>query len=316
MVEEVRRKFAPFSGTRIATKGVRGKTLRGQNATHDQNGEKFPMSISVNTNYGAMVALQNLNATTKQLEITQQRINTGLKVAGPKDNGAIFAIAQGMRSDVQNFNSVTNSLNRAISVVDTGVAAGTAVSDLLKEMKEKALAAKDTAIDANARAAYNAEFTALRDQITKTLSNATFDGSTLVTGSTNITALANTDGTSAITATARNLSLGGSLVTVAAAGNVSTQAAASTMVATIETSLNNLNLALAQLGTDSKKLSIHKDFVAKLSDELQNGIGNLVDADVATESARLQSLQTKQQLGISALSIANQAPTVLLSLFR
>ncbi len=274
------------------------------------------MAISVNTNYGAMVALQNLNATNKQLETTQQRINTGLKVAGPKDNGAIFAIAQGMRSDVQNFNSVTNSLNRAISVVDTGIAAGTAVSDLLKEMKEKALAAKDTAIDANARAAYNAEFTALRDQITKTLSNATFDGSTLVTGSTNITALANTDGTSAITATARNLSLGGSLVTVAAAGNVSTQAAASTMVATIETSLNNLNLALAQLGTDSKKLSIHKDFVVKLSDELQNGIGNLVDADVAVESARLQSLQTKQQLGISALSIANQAPTVLLSLFR
>jgi flagellin len=274
------------------------------------------MAISINTNYGAMVALQNLNATSAQLQESQNRINTGMRVSGPKDNGAIFAIAQGMRSDVQAFNSVTNSLNRAISVVDTGVAAGTAVSDLLKEMKEKALAAKDTAIDANARAAYNAEFVALRDQIAKTLSNATFDGSTVVTGSTNLAALANTDGTSAITATARNLSLGGSIVTVAAAGNVSTQAAASTMVATIETSLNNLNLALAQLGTDSKKLSVHKSFVSKLSDELQNGISNLVDADVATESARLQALQTKQQLGISALSIANQAPTVLLSLFR
>ena len=77
-----------------------------------------------------------------------------------------------------------------------------------------------------------------------------------------------------------------------------------------------MNLALAQLGTDSKKLGIHKEFVSKLADELTNGIGNLVDADVAVESARLQSLQTRQQLGISALSIANQAPTVLLSLFR
>lgn len=276
------------------------------------------MAISVNTNYGAMVALQNLNATTKQLEVTQQRINTGLKVAGPKDNGAIFAIAQGMRADVQGFNSVTNSLNRAISVVDTGVAAGQAVSDLLKEMKEKALAAKDGAIDANARAAYNAEFTALRDQITKTLSNASFDGSNLVNtgGAATVQALGNADGTSFVTATGRVLSLGGSIVTVAATNTISTTAKASTMIATIESSLNALNLALAQLGTDSKKLSIHKEFVAKLSDELQNGIGNLVDADVATESARLQSLQTKQQLGVSALSIANQAPTVLLSLFR
>lgn len=273
--------------------------------------------LSVNTNYGAMVALQSLNATSSQLDEVQSRINTGLKINGPKDNGAIFAIAQGMRADVQGFNSVNNSLNRAISVVDTGVAAGQTVSDLLKEMKVKALAAKDSSIDANARTAYNAEFVALRDQITKTLSNAGFDGSNVVNG-TNATvqALANADGTAFVTATGRNLSLGGSIVTIATTSTISTAAKASTMIATIESSLNALNLALAQLGTDSKKLGVHKTFIAKLSDELERGIGNLVDADVATESARLQSLQTKQQLGIQALSIANQAPTVLLSLFR
>ncbi len=272
---------------------------------------------SVNTNYGAMVALQNLNATNKALADVQNRVNTGLRVSGPKDNGAIFAIAQGLRTDVQALNSVQNSLNRAISVVDTGIAAGTAVADLLKEMKEKALAAKDSSIDANARAAYNADFVALRDQVTKTLANATFDGANLVTSTTsNIQAFANADGTSFVTATGRNMSLGGSIVTVAAAGVVSTAATASTMVATIETSLNNLTLALAQLGTDSKKLGIHKAFMSKLSNELENGIGNLVDADLATESARLQALQTKQQLGIQALSIANQAPSVLLGLFR
>lgn len=272
---------------------------------------------SVNTNYGAMVALQNLNATNKMLEDVQNRVNTGLRVSGPKDNGAIFAIAQGLRTDVQALNSVQNSLNRAISVVDTGIAAGQSVGDLLKEMKEKALAAKDTSIDANARAAYNADFVALRDQVTKTLANAVFDGANLVTSTTtNIQAFANADGTSFVTATGRNLSLGGSIVTVAAAGNVSTAAAASTMVATIESSINALNLALAQLGTDSKKLGIHKSFMAKLSDELENGIGNLVDADLAKESARLTSLQAKQQLGIQALSIANQGPSILLSLFR
>jgi flagellin len=273
--------------------------------------------LSINTNYGAMVALQTLNSTSSQLAEVQNRIATGLKVNGPKDNGAIYAIAQGMRADVQAFNSVNNSLNRTISVVDTGVAAGQAVSDLLKEMKEKALSAVDSAIDQNAREAYNAEFVALRDQIATTLANAKFDGSNLVDGTnSNMQALANTDGSSFITATGRDMSLGGSIVTVAAADTITNAVDADAMITAIDSSLDSLNLALAQLGTDSKKLGVHKNFIGKLSDELQNGIGNLVDADVATESARLQSLQTKQQLGVQALSIANQAPTVLLSLFR
>jgi flagellin len=110
--------------------------------------------------------------------------------------------------------------------------------------------------------------------------------------------------------------LGGSIVTVATTSTISTAARASTMITTIEASLNALNLALSQLGTDSKKVTLHKDFIGKLSDELEHGIGNLVDADLARESARLQSLQTKQQLGIQALSIANQAPQVILNLFR
>ncbi|MEQ1864411.1 MAG: flagellin [Micropepsaceae bacterium] len=273
--------------------------------------------LSINTNYGAMIALQTLNSTSSQLAEVQNRIATGLKVNGPKDNGAIYAIAQGMRADVQGFNSVNNSLNRTISVVDTGVAAGQAVSDLLKEMKEKALAAVDSAIDQNAREAYNAEFVALRDQIATTLANASFDGSNVVDGTNaNIQALANTDGSSFITATGRDLSLGGSIVTVASGDTITNAVDADAMITAIDASLDSLNLALAQLGTDSKKLGVHKGFIGKLTDELQNGIGNLVDADVATESARLQSLQTKQQLGVQALSIANQAPTILLSLFR
>jgi flagellin len=272
--------------------------------------------LSVNTNYGAMVALQNLNRTNSELNTTQNAINTGLKVSGPKDNGAIWAVAQSMRMDVQAYNAVTQSLNRTLSVVDTGIAAGTNVSDMLKEMKEKALAARDTTIDASARAAYNADFAALRDMITKTLSNAAFDGSNLINGATNLAALANADGTTFITVSARNMSLGGSIVTLASTATISTSTKAAAAITTIETSLNNLNLALSQLGTDAKKVNLHKTFVSKLMDELNNGIGNLVDADLAKESAKLQALQTKQQLGVQALSIANQAPQAILSLFR
>lgn len=273
--------------------------------------------LSVNTNYGAMIALQNLNKTNSELDKVQNNINTGLKISGPKDNGAVWAIAQSMRMDVQAFGAVTQSLNRTLSVVDTAVAAGTTISDLLKEMKEKALAARDPSIDINSREAYNADFVALRDQITKTIQNALFDGTNLLDGSTSqVLALANAEGDSFITVTARNLSLSGSVVSLTSTATISTATKASSAISTIETSLNALNLALSQLGTDAKKVGLHKNFVAKLSDELETGIGNLVDADLAKESARLQSLQTKQQLGIQALSIANAAPQSILSLFR
>jgi flagellin len=273
--------------------------------------------LSVNTNYGAMIALQNLNKTNSELDSVQNHINTGLKIAGPKDNGAVWAIAQNMRMDVQAYNAVTQSLNRTLSVVDTSIAAGTTISDLLKEMKEKALAARDPTIDANSREAYNADFVALRDQITKTLDNASFDGTNLLDGSTSqVLALANAEGDGFITVTARDLSLSGSVVTLASTATISTATKASSAISTIESSLNALNLALSQLGTDAKKVGLHKSFVAKLSDELNTGIGNLVDADLAKESAKLQALQTKQQLGIQALSIANSAPQSILSLFR
>jgi len=273
--------------------------------------------LSVNTNYGAMIALQNLNKTNSELDMVQNHINTGLKIAGPKDNGAVWAIAQNMRMDVQAYGAVTQSLNRTLSVVDTSLAAGTTISDLLKEMKEKALAARDPTIDANSREAYNADFVALRDQITKTLDNASFDGTNLLDGSTTqVLALANAEGDGFITVTARDLTLSGSVVTLASTATISTATKASSAISTIESSLNALNLALSQLGTDAKKVGMHKSFVAKLSDELNTGIGNLVDADLAKESAKLQALQTKQQLGIQALSIANSAPQSILSLFR
>jgi flagellin len=273
--------------------------------------------LSVNTNYGAMVALQNLNSTAKALATTQSVINTGLKISGPKDNGAIYAIAQGMRADVASYKAVSDSLNRAISATDTAVSAGEAISDLLTEMKEKALAASDASIDSNARAAYNEDFVALRDQITEVLEAAKFDGVNLIDGSTNgINALANVTAGSVLTVAAQSLSMGGSILTLSATGAVSTQASASAMIATLDTSIDNLNLALSKLGTAGKKLEIQKTFVGKLSDELERGIGNLVDADMATESAKLQALQTKQQLGVQALSIANQAPSAVLGLFR
>ncbi|WP_291844768.1 flagellin [Maricaulis sp.] len=272
---------------------------------------------TINTNAGAMVALQSLNQTNRDLETVQARINTGLVVGSAKDNGGVYAIAQSMRADVRGYSAVSQSLDLSASTVDVALAGGEALSDLLVEMKEKALAASDSSLDQASRDALNEDFKALRDQIGKIVETAEFNGTNLIDGSkSQISALANANGSSTITIAAEDLSLGGGVVTLAATASFASAGDAGTLVATIETSLDNLNASLARLGTGSKSLGVHKAFVGKLSDALEKGIGNLVDADLAKESANLQSLQVKQQLGVQALSIANSAPATILGYFR
>jgi flagellin len=279
--------------------------------------EGQPMVMSVNTNVGAMIALQNLNATNAQLATTQNRINTGKSVATAKDNGAIWAIAQGQRAEIGALSAVKQSLDRGVAAVDVALAAGETVSDLLLQMKEKALAATDASLKTAARAALNEDFVALRDQIASVTANAEFNGVNLLeSGATGFQALANAQGTSTLTVGAEVMALGSANVTVTASQSISTLSDATAAMADVTASIDLVSGALARLGTKSKALSTHITFVGKLSDALESGVGNLVDADLAKESAKLQALQTKQQLGVQALGIANQTPQLVLSLFR
>jgi flagellin len=275
------------------------------------------MSFSVNTNTGALVALQYLNNTQSQLNVVQSQINSGLKVASARDDGSTFAIAQNQRGAVAGYAAVTDSLSRGTSAVDVALSAGQSISDLLIQLKTKALSAADSSLDTASRQALNQDFVALRDQITTIVKNASFNGINLVDGSTTqITALASSDGTRRITTSAQKLALSGTIVTLTQTATISTSTKASTLVATLQKSLTNVNSSLAKLSSGAKKFSIQATFSQKLADTLTAGIGNLVDADLAKSSALLQSLQVKQQLGVQALSIANQAPQTILSLFR
>jgi len=275
------------------------------------------MSFSVNTNAGALVALQNLSVTQSQLQTTQNRINTGLKVASAKDNAAIFGIAQNQRATSNALNSVISSLQRGQSTVDVALSAGSSVSDLLNQMKEKALAAVDVTLDTTSRAALNNEFISLRNQITTVTSNAVFNGANLIDGgATQIQAIANESGSQVISVAHQSLALAGANVTVTAAASIGTTAAASIQIAALNASIANVSSALGKLGTGSKALASHQTFITNLQNSIDVGIGNLVDADLAKESANLQALQTKQQLGIQALSIANQSSSILLGLFK
>ncbi len=275
------------------------------------------MVMSVNTNVGAMIALQNLNATNAQLATTQSRINTGKSVANAKDNGAIWAIAQGQRAEIGALNAVKQSLDRGVAAVDVALAAGETVSDLLLQMKEKALAATDASLTTSARSALNEDFKALRDQIASVTTNAEFNGINLLeTGATGFQALANAQGTSTLTVGAEVMALGSTTVSVATTQSIETLTKATASLTAVSNSIDAVSGALARLGTKSTALSTHITFVRTLSDALESGVGNLVDADLAKESAKLQALQTKQQLGVQALGIANQTPQLVLSLFR
>ena len=232
---------------------------------------------SINTNYGAMVAAQHFAATGRELDKVQNRVTTGLKIASAKDNGAVWAVALTQRADSKALDARLNSLNRQQAIADVGLAAGETIMAALTEMK--ALAA---AIEAGGTTtAYQNDYTAMAAEITAAVAAATFDG------------------TAALTAPGTTLN-----------------AAAGATAANVQAVIDAWAGALQTVGTNAKSYERQLAFTQKLQDALEAGAGNLVDADMAKESAKLTALQTKQQLGVQALSIANQASGVLVSLFR
>lgn len=272
---------------------------------------------SINTNVASMQAIAAFNAINAELFEVQTRITTGRKVNGPKDNPAVWAIAQNQRSELRALDSVKGSLQRNMGVVDVALSAGETVSDLLGQMKALAVSAQDYDVSSPARAAINEEYQSLRKQIDTAVSNATFGGLNLLAGggsTDRVRALANTTATSTIDVAHEDMSTGGAMLTGLPADLLASLGP--TGIADINAATDRVNAAVSRLGTGSKALANHLKFVDKQQDVIEEGIGNLVDADLAKEAARLQALQVRQQLALIAMRIANQQPSYLLQLFQ
>jgi flagellin len=270
------------------------------------------MGMSVNTNVGAMLALQNLNKSNKMLETTQLHITTGLKVNGPKDDAATYAIAQRMRGDIAGMGAVKTALSNGEATVNVAITAGKAVADMLTEMKAKVVQANQAGLDTASRTALNNDFTSLRDQLETIVQTAEFNGKNLITtGASALTVLSTVDGST--------ISVSAQVMNATALGieaDILTSASgAATALTTIDAAINSVTASLASLGSSSKRIDVQSEFTVQLVYILKEGVGNLVDADLAEESAALQSLQIKQQLGVQALSIANSGPQSILALF-
>ena len=272
------------------------------------------MGFSVNTNVGAMAALQSLNDTNRSLATTQSRINSGKNVSSTKDDSGTFAIAQKLRGDLGGLSGVNSSLNRAKSTVDVAVAGAEQISDLMNKMKAKAVEASDEGLDAASLKALAADFDGFKSQITTIIDSSAFNGTNLLKEDGGAVAALQSTTMSAAKLTVANQDF---TTIIDDVGDVFTDAEeASDMVDTLDDQIKLVNGAMSKLGAASRKIEGQQVFIGKLVDVIEGGVSNLVDADLAKESAKLQALQVKQQLGVQALSIANQAPQTIISLFR
>jgi flagellin len=273
---------------------------------------------SVNTNGGAMVALQSLNRTNEALNMTQKRISTGFRVADAKDDGAAFAVAQSVRADVAGLTAANEQLGGTKGILDTALSGLTKVSDTMTKVRETLVRLADDTLNTDQRAQYETQYEALRTQITNFIADATYNGRTLLdtnagNGGGDITTTRNESGTT-YTLTAAD---GAGTMVVAAAPTDAASAQAAIAAggdwATVNTQIAD---ALNRFGSDSRYIDAQVAYNRDKLDALDGGLGALIDADLAKESARLQALQIRQQLGTQSLSIANQAPQSLLSLFK
>ncbi len=271
------------------------------------------MVLSVNTNVGSMVALQHLNITNKLLEKTQLKITTGPKINGPKDDAATYAIAQNMRGDIGSFRAVRIALAAGESTVNVAISAAKSISDLMIEMKAKVVQSNQAGLDSQSRTALHNDFKALREQIDTIVKTAEFNGKNMIKESaTNMTVLSTVDG-STITVSAQKMDTTTLAINTS---SLTSSSGASSALTAINTAMTLVTDKLAALGSAAKRIEVQSDFTVKLVDILREGVGNLVDADLAEESANLQALQIKQQLGIQALAIANSGPQNILALFQ
>ena len=279
---------------------------------------------SILTNNSAMVALQTLKSINSQLGKTQSDIATGKTVANAKDNAAVWAISKVMETDQSGFKTIQSNLNVADAVVSTARSGAEEVTKLLTEMKNLAIGASNDSADF---AKIQTDMTAKFDQIASVIGASQMNGINLLatdvngSGGTAFTVLSSLDRTNGAAATtASSIAVTGvdfeATIEGATITTVADQATALTAIGEIEALIDIAVQGSADLGSAGKRISDQASFVGKLSDSLKSGIGSLVDADMEESSARLQALQTQQQLGIQALSIANQGPSAVMSLFR
>ena len=268
---------------------------------------------SVNTNIGALVALQNLQQIQFNLNRTQNQVSTGLRVSSPIDDAADFAIAQGLRSNISAYTTVQQSLASGTGVLSVAIAGATSVSNLLASINSTAIQASNPSNTASQQSILAANFNAQLSQLNTFISNSVYNGRNLLSAGAAAISI-----TSTISGGQLSISAASSLSQISSvlSGGVGTTAAALSLLSAITAQQLVVGTQLGSLGAAQTSINFLTTFTQTLSNAVTQGLGSLVDANLAQASAQLQAEQVQQQLAVQALSIANARPQVLLSLFR
>jgi len=269
--------------------------------------------LSINTNNSALVALQGLNNITNQLNAVTKRVNTGYKVNDALDDGAAFAVAQGLRADLKGIDAVTSQLQNSQGLIQVANSAGTQVSNALGDLKGVISTLSNSGLSSTAQAQYQSQYTSIVAEIQGYISNASFSGQNLLNTTTAVSVVSNTSGGS-LTITAFNLNT--DVITNLGSAPTTAAAAVALLTGGFQTALNNIGTSLASYGAANTAVNNQVTYLQAVSDATTSGLGSIVDADLSKDSATLQALQTAQQLATQTLSIANQQPNILLNLFK
>jgi flagellin len=279
---------------------------------------------SVNTNVGAMVALQSLESTQQQLNVTEKQISTGYRVADSTDDGAAYAIAQNIRSTVSALTSANQQLGSVQGLMSTTQTGLNNVSNIMASMRDVLVNLSSASVQGTERTNYITQYNSLLTNVKTDIQGANYNGLTLVgniTGSSgsygSITVARNESGATYGIASFSGSALFGSIsFTSTQLAGSSTVGALITATGTFLNQMNSVNNELNTVGSAINFINNQTTYNSDKIDALNSGLGSLIDADLAKESAQLTALQIRQQLGTQALSLANQAPQTLLALFR
>lgn len=268
---------------------------------------------SIRTNVGALVALQSLQSIQFNLIQSQNRIATGLRVNNPVDDPGSFAIAQGLRQNLKAFDAIQQSLSNGTGILSVAIAGATSVSNLLAQINTTAVSASSPVNTASQQSILAATFTSQLQQLNSFISNSVFNGLNLLSANSQSVTI-----TSTISGGQLTISNGSSLaaITAALSSGVATTAAAVALLTAITAQQLVAGNVLGTLGASQSSINFLTTFAQTISNAVSQGLGALVDANLAQESAKLQALQVQQQLAVQSLSIANQQPQVLLTLFK
>lgn len=277
--------------------------------------------------------LLSLQKTTDLIGRTQDRLSTGKKVNSAIDDALSFFTARGLSDRAADLTTIKSNIENGISVLTQTTDALSSVEDVLKQMKAVASSARATsATDTATRQTLAVQYETLRSQIDTIVADSSFNGVNLL----------NTTGTAVETLTVkfseqdkdtsdeRRLEIVGKNTKATSTDGMNLASVASTAwsvtdgtaVQTIDSEINKIDSALKtvrsraqEFGVNASMLQIRNEFTSNLVKTLQSGAADLVNADLNEESANMLSLQTRQQLGSIALSIAQQSEQSILRLF-